>query len=60
MLFVHFTLTVTTVSVYLMTSSLFTTTCRLVSVIQVVWTAERLGAGTYFNTAVWWRGHVSH
>ena len=27
---------------------------------QVVWTAERLGAGTYFNTAVWWRGHVSH
>lgn len=24
----------------------------------VVWTAERLGAGTYFNTAVWWRGHM--
>ncbi|DBB04767.1 hypothetical protein WJX82_007058 [Trebouxia sp. C0006] len=24
----------------------------------VVWTAESLGAGTYFNTAVWWRGHM--
>lgn len=26
---------------------------------QVVWNAEKLGAGIHFNTAVWWRGHVS-
>ena len=27
--------------------------------VQVVWNAERLGVGIHFNTAVWWKDHVS-